>query len=546
MPEQAEIVYASETVMPGMFGNIRLVVTDESVDLSRLTAPSGLPFLNHHDGDRPLGMVTRSQILNGVAYASVQLKSTTRSTPYIEEIRAGIRKGVSPGFLIFESEIQETDDGEYEIVVSKWRPYELSGTPIPRNSDAAVLSLSGSPKEKKAAVPAQERPSVERPAARPVETVEASVERIARPAKTSPTEEERMTTLKQQEKIVDKKLAALSKASANGKRDESEPLPLHEQISELVTLAQNPSGVTPKGVEIESLLPRHVAARIPRSPSMTAALVASTVYGSEITTVERGDIQPSGRNAERLLSLCRQVSIPFGSTSFPVMSSSPSAGMVADGAAPISITDATFTDPAPSASYHPGQVRAAFSLQAALQGGDVFRQMVDDSLQTALAELQALQLVGGDGVSPNVRGLLNVSGIGTSDYVSTARGSAGSFRAAEDVLDDAEYGPETRRVWLLSGDLYRTSRRTLREPGNSDYVLSNGRVLDEIPAIKTAGLDDNSALLIDAAFCAFCQWDRSDIILDMVTAPGTVKVTLTVGIDVVPIRENAIVKMDQG
>ena len=110
MPETATIVYATEELMPSLFGSMRLRVDRDSVDLSRLSSPSGLAFLAGHDGDAPLGKITRAEIHDGVAYAYVRLESTTRSEPFLEELRQGIRDGISPGFMILAAEFVEEDE----------------------------------------------------------------------------------------------------------------------------------------------------------------------------------------------------------------------------------------------------------------------------------------------------------------------------------------------------------------------------------------------------------------------------------------------------
>ena len=143
------------------------------------------------------------------------------------------------------------------------------------------------------------------------------------------------------------------------------------------------------------------------------------------------------------------------------LATAPVSGMIADGAPPIPLVDATFQDPSPRADFHMGQVRAAYSLQAVTQGGETFAALIDDSLTAAMASLQATQVIAGDGISPNVLGVVNTPGIGTSEYLPTNRGTAASVRSAEDVLEAAEYGPETRPVWILSPALYRTARMTL-------------------------------------------------------------------------------------
>ena len=223
------------------------------------------------------------------------------------------------------------------------------------------------------------------------------------------------------------------------------PLALHETILSLAALASNPSAPTPKmpGVVVQSATRNHVSARVP--VKTLAALTGATVYGSEIQSpTERGDIQPQGRRASRLLGLFRQVSVAYGSKSLPTLASAPASGMIADGAPPIPLVDATFQDPSPRADFHMGQVRAAYSLQAVTQGGETFAALIDDSLTAAMAALQATQVIAGDGISPNVRGIVNTPGIGTSEYQPTNRGTAGHVPGGRGRARSAEYGPESR------------------------------------------------------------------------------------------------------
>ena len=295
---------------------------------------------------------------------------------------------------------------------------------------------------------------------------------------------------------VDAKLADLSRremalTDAEAAPATGAPLSLDATILALADLASNPSAPSPKmpGVVVQAATRNHVSARV---PTMSLALTGATAYGTEIESPsERGDIQPTGRRASRLLGLLRQVSVTYGSKSLPTLDSAPASGMVLDGAPPITLVDATFQSPAPQARFKMGQVRAVYSLQAVTQGGPTFATLIDDSLTAAMASLQATQVIAGDGIRPNVLGVLNTPGIGTSEYQPTNRGTAGTFREAEDVLEAAEYGPESRPYWLVASSLYRTARMLLREPGTGEFVLSNGRVLGEFPVLKNGDLTDN-------------------------------------------------------
>ena len=67
------------------------------------------------------------------------------------------------------------------------------------------------------------------------------------------------------------------------------------------------------------------------------------------------------------------------------------------------------------------------------------------------------------------------------------KGSQASYFDAEDGM--AVDTPADRRMWIVSEDLYRVSRRTVRDPGDSTYVIRRWdgamRVLDDAPAIRT-------------------------------------------------------------
>ena len=360
------------------------------------------------------------------------------------------------------------------------------------------------------------------------------------------TQEEKLATQvsKLDERLIDlsRREQALAEATEASPATGA-PLALAETLLALCSLATNPSGNTPKlpGVEIQSARTNHLTGRI---PSMSLALQSDTVFGSEISTVETGDIQPMGRSARRLLSLCRQSAPKYGQQSYPVLTSSPAAAMVAEGSV-LADSAVTFTNPPPLATPHQAQVRANFTLQSLLQSGGQFQQMVDDSLATAQASLMATQLVTGSGVSPALTGLLNTTGVGESLYTATNRGAASSFRSAEGLLDDVVYGPEGRLAFVVGNSLYRKARETLREPGTGQYVIEDGQVLGEIEAVKNGDLGDDQAILFDASYVVLCVWDQSDIVIDMVSKPGNVLTTITSWIDVVPLRPASIVVMDQ-
>ena len=135
---------ASERVMAGLFGSIRLEINADSVDMSRLEVGL-LSFVGDHDTTALIGRMVEMTIQGTppLLYGAAELSKSARADRYLAEIDDGVRSGVSPGFIILETEaIKKNDpdyDGEFSFSVTRWEPYEISSTPIPRNQDARIL-----------------------------------------------------------------------------------------------------------------------------------------------------------------------------------------------------------------------------------------------------------------------------------------------------------------------------------------------------------------------------------------------------------------------
>ena len=112
MPEILTFVLATEKPMAGFFGRLVLKCGSENADLSRVTSPAGLALLADHQGDRQMGTVLRLEAQNGRITGEAQITETTRNAGYVEELRQGLRRGLSPGFLIGDSAeaVRDPDD----------------------------------------------------------------------------------------------------------------------------------------------------------------------------------------------------------------------------------------------------------------------------------------------------------------------------------------------------------------------------------------------------------------------------------------------------
>ena len=383
MPEIVRIRLATEREMPGFFGPLQLEISRDSCDISRVGSAAGMNLLADHQSDRSIGRITRAEIADRAVYMTAELQSTARSEPYLEEMRKELRSGCSPGFILGEVEFKAMDDGQILTLVKSFEIFEASLTSTPKNPDAAILSLEGSPTNKQAShegAPGVDVSARQRSSAR-TESRSGSHTSRARASQPTPNHTDRRAKLKDIERRVDEKLGALAEASmAADEREQSvtaartrgatgEVQPLDEMILSLASLATNPSGTTAPGLEgvtIQALNRNHVAARV---PALTAALTGGST--PTITTVERGDVQPSGRRAERILRLFRPASPPYGSQRFPIMDTGATAGMVVDGGPALTIVDGTFRNPAPEATPHMAQVRAKLILSQKVCAGRI-------------------------------------------------------------------------------------------------------------------------------------------------------------------------------
>lgn len=121
-----------------------LDVTPKAVRLDRLNA--GAPFLNTHS-DWDLGDVLGSvvpgtaRIMGGEGLARVRLSNDPAKAGIVGDIRDGIIRNVSVGYLIHEAVWTEAKDGaSASCRVTDWEPIEISAVPIPADFNAQVRS----------------------------------------------------------------------------------------------------------------------------------------------------------------------------------------------------------------------------------------------------------------------------------------------------------------------------------------------------------------------------------------------------------------------
>ena len=142
-----EFTAATESPMAAFMGTIQLRINPDAVNLGRLE--SGLLSLAiDHDVTRLMGRITEATIGSGRLDMLAEISSTATATEAMAEVDDLTRAGFSPGFLIHETEtLSEGDRGYdesemFQIEVTRWEPYEVSSTAIPRSPDAKLKGVA--------------------------------------------------------------------------------------------------------------------------------------------------------------------------------------------------------------------------------------------------------------------------------------------------------------------------------------------------------------------------------------------------------------------
>ena len=131
-----DLLVADESTLAGMFGDIQLKCGRENVNMRRVSLGQ-MNLHSHHNTDDPWGRIVSMTVGNREVRARAEVANTTLGKFRLEEIDAGISRGVSPGFIIEKYTIEETKTG-FDMTVTLWRPYEISMTSIPRNDSTRL------------------------------------------------------------------------------------------------------------------------------------------------------------------------------------------------------------------------------------------------------------------------------------------------------------------------------------------------------------------------------------------------------------------------
>jgi HK97 family phage prohead protease len=116
-----------------------LVISEDAIDASRLTAGAVNMILDHKAEGLPIGRVIGYRIENDELIATVKLSESKANEDVVTDIRSGVIRTVSIGYHILE--IQELEENGIPVIrVTRWRPAEISIVTIPADPLAQIRS----------------------------------------------------------------------------------------------------------------------------------------------------------------------------------------------------------------------------------------------------------------------------------------------------------------------------------------------------------------------------------------------------------------------
>ena len=133
----ASLAFASETPYERWWGIEILDTTATSMRQGRLR--SGANLLCDHDTRDVVGVVESVEIgADRVARAVVRFGKSARAEEVWQDVRDGIRRNVSVGYLIHKAQLVETKDGVETYRVTDWEPFEVSLVSVPADATVGV------------------------------------------------------------------------------------------------------------------------------------------------------------------------------------------------------------------------------------------------------------------------------------------------------------------------------------------------------------------------------------------------------------------------
>ena len=209
----ATLAFASEAPYERWWGVEILDVSATSMRQGRLR--SGANLLMDHDTRDVVGVIESVEIgADRVARAVVRFGKSVRAEEVWQDVRDGIRRNVSVGYMIHKAVLVETVDGVETYRVTDWEPFEVSLVSVPADASVGV-GRSAEPDERGISISVEvEVEAGEQPDGETDPEADPEADPAATPETTTPSTSEEKTMTKTVEVTERNHAAEISKIAA--------------------------------------------------------------------------------------------------------------------------------------------------------------------------------------------------------------------------------------------------------------------------------------------------------------------------------------------
>ncbi|MBK9162882.1 MAG: phage major capsid protein [Acidobacteria bacterium] len=132
------LAFASDKPVDHWFGRLQLSMNRKAMRSDRLKL--GAPLLMDHNPSDQIGVVESFTLGNdGMARADVRFGDSQRAEEIFRDVKNGIRRNVSVGFMVHEMHREKTEKGQPDLYRSDdWEPFEISIVSIPADISVGV------------------------------------------------------------------------------------------------------------------------------------------------------------------------------------------------------------------------------------------------------------------------------------------------------------------------------------------------------------------------------------------------------------------------
>ena len=132
-----ELAFSSEQPCERWWGVEILDHSPQSIRLGRLS--SGGPLLMDHDARDHVGVIESVRIdADRVGRAVVRFGRSQRAEEIFQDVKDGIRRNVSVGYMIHKATLVETREDQEIYRVTDWEPHEVSLVSVPADTSVGV------------------------------------------------------------------------------------------------------------------------------------------------------------------------------------------------------------------------------------------------------------------------------------------------------------------------------------------------------------------------------------------------------------------------